>query len=330
MPDARPEVSVVVPVYGCRDCLAALHQRLVATLEGLGVTFEILLVNDASPDESWTVIRSLAAEDGRVRGLDLSRNFGQHYAISAGVDFARGEWVVVMDCDLQHAPEGIGALLAKAREGYDVVFSRRVRRKDGLVKRLSSRLFGTMLAFLTGRRGDAAISNFSIVSRKVADRFRAFRERNRSYPLMVSWLGFDTAVVDIEHAPRFAGESSYSWSRQITFAVETIVSQTDRPLRLSIRFGFALCVGSLLFGLYLAARRIFWAVPVAGWTSVIVSIYFVAGLLFANLGVLGLYVGRIFEETKGRPLYVVKRTVNLDPEAGSGVEREGRLQESRR
>ena len=187
-----------------------------------------------------------------------------------------------------------------------------------------------MLAFLTGRRGDAAISNFSIVSRKVADRFRAFRERNRSYPLMVSWLGFDTAVVDIEHAPRFAGESSYSWSRQITFAVETIVSQTDRPLRLSIRFGFALCVGSLLFGLYLAARRIFWAVPVAGWTSVIVSIYFVAGLLFANLGVLGLYVGRIFEETKGRPLYVVKRTVNLDPEAGSGVEREGRLQESRR
>jgi glycosyltransferase involved in cell wall biosynthesis len=311
MDPGQVHISVVIPVYGCDTCLVELHRRLVAVLEQIHPAFEILLVNDASPDDSWSVIQTLAAKDPRVKGLNLSRNFGQHFAIAAGVDYCSGDWLVVMDCDLQHAPEGIPLLYAKAREGNDVVFSRRVRRKDSFLKQLGGRLFIRALGYATNSKHDRSISNFSIVSRRVVERLREFREHNRSYPLFVAWLGFDPATVEIEHAERFAGKSTYTLSRQLRLAVESIVSQSDKPLRISIGAGFALSLGSLAYGAYLAIRRVIWAHPVEGWTSVIVSIYFVAGLLLANLGVIGLYIGRIFEETKARPIYVVKDALNL-------------------
>jgi polyisoprenyl-phosphate glycosyltransferase len=306
-------VSVVIPVYGCDACLVELHRRLVATLERIDPAFEIIFVNDASPDGSWKVIEALAAADPRVKGLNLSRNFGQHFAIAAGIDYCAGDWLVVMDCDLQHEPEAIEALYAKAREGNDVVLSRRRHRKDGFFKQLGGRVFAKVLSYLMETKLDRTVSNFSIVSRRVVERLRLFREHSRSYPLFLTWLGFDPAYVDIEHAHRYAGRSTYTLSRQMRFAVESIVSQSDKPLRLSIRLGFFLSAGSVLYGAFLAARRLFWAHPIEGWTSVIVSIYFVAGLLLANLGVIGLYIGKIFEETKARPIYVVKDERNVAP-----------------
>ncbi|HTS01713.1 MAG TPA: glycosyltransferase family 2 protein [Thermoanaerobaculia bacterium] len=310
-PAARAVLSVVVPVYGCRECLLELHRRLVLALEKLVPTFEIVLVNDASPDGSWSTIVELAARDPRVKGINLSRNFGQHYALAAGLDVADGDWVVVMDCDLQHPPEEIEKLYAKALEGHDVVYGRRMERQDGFFKRQSSRLFAKVLGYMTDSRPDGTVSNFTISSRKVVRTLRTMRERNRSYPLLLNWVGYDAAAVDFRHAARFAGRSSYSFAALVGFAVESIVSQSDKPLRLSIRFGFLVSLGAMLFSAWLVFRYLRWGIPVAGWTSVIVSIYFVAGLLFANLGIVGLYIGRIFDATKGRPLYVVESTVNL-------------------
>ncbi len=312
----RPHLSVVVPVYGCGDCLRELARQIDLHVSTFAPSYELLLVCDQSPDDSWQVIRELGAKDARVRGIALSRNFGQHTAILAGTDFAEGDYLVVMDCDLQHAPADIPAMYARVKEGFDVVFARRTNRKDGAFKQLTSRLFVGLRAYLTDTRGDPDISNFSIVSRKVVLELRRIRERNRSYPYFVAWLGFDTAYVEAEHHERFAGQTSYSFSKLIRHAVESIVSASDKPLRLSIQLGVGLSFISLVWAAYLVVRFFGWATPVEGWTSVMVSLFFIAGLLFANLGVIGLYVGRIFDETKGRPLYAIKDTVNVTSATG--------------
>jgi dolichol-phosphate mannosyltransferase len=306
------EISVVTPVYQARDCLGELYRRLVDVLQPLPGGFEIVMVNDASPDDSWQQIQELAGRDGRVRGIDLSRNFGQHCAITAGIDHARGEWVVVMDCDLQHRPEAIPQLYRKAKEGYDIVFARRARRRDTLLKRLLSKAFSAVYNTLSDVKLDNSISNFSIVSRDVVENVRRLREANRSYPLLLRWLGYRTACIEVEHSDRFAGESSYNLRRSVRFAVESITAQSNKPLWLSIYLGFGLSFFSLLFGLYYITRYFLHGIGVPGWTSVIVSLYFIGGLLFANLGVLGLYLGNVFNQTKNRPLYVVRRGVNLD------------------
>ncbi len=307
----QPHISVVVPVYGCASCLIELCRQLELNLTPLSAEYEVILVCDASPDDSWATIEALAAKDPRIRGIALSRNFGQHTAILAGTDFAQGDYMIVMDCDLQHSPADIPAMYAKVRSGFDVVFARRANRKDPWLKQFTSRLFVSLRAFLTDRRGDPDISNFSIVSRKVVLELRRIRERNRSYPYFVSWLGFDTGVIEAEHHQRFSGETSYSVSKLLRHAVESIVSASDKPLRLSIQLGLLMSLASLGWGAWLIVRFFSWATPVEGWTSVMVSLFFISGLLFANLGVIGLYVGRIFDETKGRPLYAIKNTVNL-------------------
>ena len=312
MPEKRPHISVVTPVYGCARALPELYERLVATLTPITENFEIIMVNDQSPDEAWEVIMQLAVRDPRVRGINLSRNFGQHKAITAGLDYAEGEWVVVMDCDLQDQPEEIRKLYDKAQEGYDVVFGRRANRKDSFFKKLSSKLYNTAFEFISGMKTDESTANFSIISQKVVHYFRKMREQNRGYAPFVTWLGFRRADIDIEHAPRAYGKSSYSLRKLITLAVDSIVAHSNKPLRLSIEFGFLMTILSLLYALWLVYRYFAYGIPVPGWTSVMVSIYLIGGLLFANMGILGLYIGKIFNETKHRPLYVVSDTTFND------------------
>lgn len=311
-----PFISVVTPIYGCDTCLYELYRRLKATLEALTDRFEIIMVNDASPDKSWSVIRSLSEKDRRVKGLKFSRNFGQHYAITAGLDVSSGDWVVVMDCDLQDQPEEIKRLFEKALEGYDIVFARRAHRQDSWVKRLQSRLFYKVYDYFTEERFDHTIANFSICSRQVVNELVKMRERSRSYPLFLKWLGFKWAAIDVKHAERASGKSSYTWSKLINFAIESIVSQSNKPLRLSIKFGFFIALMSLVYGAFLIYKYFFLYQPIAGWTSVMVSIYFIGGLLFANLGILGLYIGKTFDEMKARPLYIVQQTVGFGDRVG--------------
>ena len=270
------------------------------------------MVEDASPDHSWAVVERLAAADPRCKGIRLARNFGQHYAITAGLEAATGDWIVVMDCDLQDQPEEIGKLLQTARAGpYDVVFGRRLRRRDPWPKRMASKCFYALYNFFTEARFDNTVANFSISRRAVIAEFLRLREHSRSFPLFIRWLGFPTGYADVAHAERFAGQSSYDLRKLLRFAVESIVSQSNKPLHLAIAVGLLLATGSFLAALYFAIRYFIYGTPVTGWTSTIVSVWFLGGSILANLGVVGLYLGRVFNETKNRPLYVIHRRIGF-------------------
>ncbi|WP_232225556.1 glycosyltransferase family 2 protein [Oceanobacillus manasiensis] len=307
-------ISVVIPVYGCKTCLKELSSRLASTFATIPVDYEIIFVNDASPDGAWTKICELHEENPKIKGIDLARNFGQHHAITAGIDHAKGEWVVVMDCDLQDRPEEIPKLYEKALEGYDVVFGRRVQRHDGLLKKASSKFFYRVYDYITGHSSDHTVANFSINSKKVVDGFRSIREQSRFFPLFIQWMGYPSASIEVEHNERKEGKSSYNIKKLISLATDGIISQSNKPLRLSIQFGFLIASASLLYGLYLFFRYFFLSEPVQGWTSVMVSIYFIGGLMFCNLGILGLYIGKVFNEAKARPLYLIRDTTENNSE----------------
>jgi dolichol-phosphate mannosyltransferase len=304
-------ISVVIPVYGCKASLEELYRRLVASLEAITPSFEIVLVNDACPQNSWEIIREIALKDPRVKGLDLSRNFGQIRAITAGLHHATGDWIVVMDCDLQDRPEEIHRLYAKTLEGYDVVFSRRTARKDKFLKKLSSKIFHALYGYLTGGAFDSTISNFSICRRMVADNYKRMGDRNRAFILFIKWMGFKSVVIDVEHSERNSGKSSYTLKKQLRLACEIITTQSNKPLVMSIKVGCAVTFASFLYGLVALYRYLFNGISVPGWTSLIMSICFVGGIIIAEVGVLGLYVGYVFDQTKGRPLYIVRETVEF-------------------
>ena len=216
-----------------------------------------------------------------------------------------------MDCDLQDQPEEIIKLYNKALQGFDVVLGQRILRNDTLLKRLSSKIFHKIFHYFSDVKTDKSIANFGIYSRKVIDYCIQMREQTRGFPLFVKWLGFSTGYVEIEHAKRKDGNSSYTLSKLINLAIDGIVSHSNKPLRLSIKFGFLLALVSLLYGIFLIIRYLFYDVAV-GWTSIMVAIFFIGGLLFANLGLLGLYIGKIFDEVKNRPLYAIKDKINLE------------------
>jgi len=304
-----PKISVVVPVYGCCDSLDALYTRLNTSLSAISEDFEIILVNDASPDNAWDAIKALVSKDERVKGINFSRNFGQHKAIAAGLAHTNGDWVVVMDCDLQDRPEDIVKLYNKAQAGYDAVFGQRIGRQHSRRKRWASRAFIAVYDYLSDSKTDPTIGNFSIISRKVVEGLKELKEQHHPYTFFVIWLGFKRTYIEIEHAKREVGESSYNFKRLIELAMDNIVSQSNKLLKMSIKFGFALASFSALYAGYLVLKYFMTDEIVPGWTSVMVSIYFIGGLLFANLGLIGLYIGKIFDETKNRPLYVIDEII---------------------
>jgi polyisoprenyl-phosphate glycosyltransferase len=306
------EISVVSPVYKCGECIPELHRQLVATLEPLVGSFEIILVNDGCPANSWDVVKDLASKDTRVKAINLSRNFGQHYAIAAGVHHTSGNWVVVMDCDLQDQPGEITKLYRKALEGYDVVYAIRRERHDRWSKRMISRGFSILYNVLSDIRIKPGACNFSIASRDVINGYCSLKELNRSYHLLLRWLGFRSVYVEVEHSERFAGKSAYDLRRGFVLAIESITSQSNKPLILSIRIGFFMSASAALLSLYFIVRYFMHGIGIAGWASVFVSIYFIGGLVLANLGVVGLYLGKVFSEVKERPLYIVKETINFE------------------
>ena len=301
-------ISVVTPVYGCCDNLNSLYERLRDTLSTITEEYEIIMVNDASPDNAWEVIKELSRKDDRVKGVNLSRNFGQHKAISAGLEYARGEWTVVMDCDLQDQPEDIIKLYEKAIEGYDIVFGRRFERKDSIYKKFSSKMFYIVNDYLSENKLDSTVANYSIISRRALNSVLRLKEQNRVYSLFANWVGYKKIEIDIEHAKRPEGKSSYTLYKMINLAIDSIVSQSNKPLRLAIKFGFILSLLSFLYGAWLIIRYYVFSIAAEGWTSVMVSIYFIGGLMFANMGMLGLYIGKIFDETKDRPIFLVQET----------------------
>lgn len=302
-------ISVVIPVYGCKACLDRLHMRLSNVLRGMDIRYQIIFVSDGCPQGSWEVIRDIALKDENVKAIDLSRNFGQIRAITAGLTYSEGEWVVVMDCDLQDSPEEIPRLYAKALEGYDVVMSRRQKRKDGLVKKIISGLFYKVYGYFVNTKIDGAVSNFSICNKIVIKNYLKIKDQNRAYILFLRWMGFKSVTLDVIHSERLEGKSSYNLKRQLRLAAEVITTQSNKPLVISIKGGFFVSFVSLIYGVFLLARYFLFGVSVQGWTSTIVSIYFVGGLIFAQIGILGLYIGYVFDQTKDRPIFIVREIV---------------------
>ncbi len=305
----RPiEISVVVPVYGCPESLRELHQRTSAVLRAITPDYEIVLVDDCDKRGSWEIAVDIARGDPSVRAYRLSRNFGQHAAITAGLAQCRGRWAVVMDCDLQDPPENIGELYAKAIEGYDVVLARRKQKKHSSFRRFAARLYFKIVNIAAKTHLDGEFGSFSIISRKVIDAFMGFKDRDRHYLFILAWLGFRTGAIEYTHAPRHSGHSSYSLGALIRHAVDGIFFQTTDLLRWIVYGGFWISFAGFVLALYYLYFYIAHSI-LPGFTSLAVLILLIGGFTLMSTGVAALYVGKVFDQVKGRPLYVVDKAV---------------------
>lgn len=307
-----PHISIVSPVYRGEKMVAELVRRNVESVSTITNDYEIILVNDASPDNSWDEIVKQCAVNAKVKGINLSRNFGQHYAITAGLHYAKGDWVVVMDCDLQDRPEEIPNLFRKAQEGFDIVYARRVIRKDTFLKRLSSSLFYSIYNWLSGLNSDKAIANFGIYKHCVIEEYNNMPEKVRFFPSLIKYLGYKDTAINVEHAERIEGKSSYNIYKLLKLSSDVIVSNSNKPLRMAVGVGLSMSALSFLLALYNIIAKWVGIIVVPGYTTTIFSIWFVGGLLLLMMGILGLYIGKIFNQVKGRQIFIVKDKLNFE------------------
>lgn len=308
-----PHISVLIPVYKAEGSIVELLERLTNALQKITPVYEIILVEDGGSDASWEKILEVYSHYPFVKALKLSRNFGQHSAITAALDYAHGEWIVIMDCDLQDQPEEIAKLYAKAMENYDIVLGARVNRQDSAYKRFCSRSFYALLSYLSGTKIDHATANFGIYSHRVMDKVKHMREQLRWYPGMIRWAGFRATTIEIAHAARTVGKSSYTFRKLLHLTIDVVCISSDKPLQLSVKCGLFISFISLIVGIFIAARALLGSsTPPLGWASLFVSIWFLSGLLIFNLGVVGLYIARIFHEVRGRPIYIVAESIGFE------------------
>ena len=301
----HPLLSIVVPVYRGKSVLHTLAQRVQEAISGLDVEYELILVDDACPESSWGTIRNLSESQSYIRGVRLSRNFGQHNAITAGMEYAAGEWVVIMDCDLQDRPEEIPRLFAKVQEGYDLVRARRKVRMDGFFKRLSSKLFNRVFSYLTDTKKNHEIANFGIYHRHVIDSVLAMGDRIRFTPSLIEWVGFREAQIEVQHDVRAEGKSGYTWVKLISLAMDNAVAFSLKPLHLTLRLGFILAFVAFAMTAYYAYQRVNGHIEIPGYASIIISIWLLSGVIVTVLGIIGLYVGYAFMNSKSRPHYII-------------------------
>jgi polyisoprenyl-phosphate glycosyltransferase len=304
-------LSIVIPVYNESSLIDELVKRVKTNVQLITEDYEIIIVDDGSQDNTWNSIENEAKSEKRIKGIKFSRNFGHHYAITAGLQKSCGEWVVVMDGDLQDRPEVIPEMYRKVQEGYEVLFVKRMNRPESFLYLLIQKLFYLLLNILSGLQFDSKQANFSIISRKVVEAFEKFPENSRFYGSIIRWLGFKSTSIEAEHGLRFSGRPSYSFRKRVKLASDIILSFSDRPLKLSIGFGIIMASISII-----SALMIFWGAlhsdfEVLGWASLITAIFFVGGSILTVLGISGIYLGRVFNEVKKRPLYVIEEVYNL-------------------
>ena len=314
---AAPLISLVVPVYCERRIIGEFYDRAKRALASLGpnVRYEMVFVNDGSTDGSLAALLGLAARDPALRVIDLSRNFGHQVAITAGIDHAGGDAVVVIDGDLQDPPEVVPEMVGLWREGYQVVYGvRRARKGETVFKRLTAGAFYRLLSRLSDIPVPLDSGDFRLMDRAVVDVLNELREESRYIRGLVSWVGFKQCPLPYDRDARFAGETKFGLRRMLGFALDGISSFSDKPLRVASHLGMVVTLGSLLLMLWLiGAKLIEPQRSITGWTSVMVAVLFLGGVQLVSIGLLGEYVGRIFRQTKGRPLYVVSRRVNFEP-----------------
>lgn len=308
----KPHISVVCPEYRGEKSVQELVDRVSASIQTITEDFEIILVNDASPDNTWIEIVKVCTHNPKVIGLDLSRNFGQHNAITAGLTYAKGEWIVIMDCDLQDIPEEIPNLYNEAQKGFDIVFARRTVKHVGWWKRFSSSAFHATLDWLSGSETDPAIGNFGIYNHKVTKAMLAIPQQTRGLQTLLSIVGFKSSSIEVEQAPSARGGSSYTLNKLFAQAFNVILSRTNKPLRFAVALGFGMAFLSILLAAYNVIAKLLGIIQLQGYTTTIFSIWFVGGLMLFMMGILGLYIGKIFDQVKGLPLFIVNTELNTE------------------
>jgi glycosyltransferase involved in cell wall biosynthesis len=306
------KLSIVSPVYKCEACLGDLINRLESSLKMITQEYELIFVNDGSPDKSWDKLLDLAFDNKSIKLINLSRNFGQHAAITAGLSACIGDWVVVIDCDLQDLPEEIPNLYYKSQEGYDIVLAERAVRNDSFYKKMTSKLFYFILSYLTGTKQDTSVANFGIYKRNVIEEVLKMGDYIKFLPLMVKWVGFTSCKLQVQHANRSEGTSSYSLFKLLRLSSDVILSFSDKPLKILVKVGFTISFISLIFGVYILYIYLNGEIIVQGYASLIISLWFLSGLMISMLGLVGLYVGKSFDKVKQRQVYIIKELVNFE------------------
>ena len=301
------KISIVIPLYKSEKYIRELYERTVKTIKTLTVNYEILFIDDCYNDNALHISLDLLKEDKNLKIIKLSRNFGQHAAINAGISNADGEWIIVMDSDLQDLPEEIPKLYQKALEGYEVVLAKRVNRKDFFIKRISSFFFSKIATYLSGFNVDYTTSNFGIYSKRVIEQYKKLPESKLFFPFVIQWLGFKTFKLEVDHSLRSLDSSSYTLSKLLNLACDSIVYSSTKPLILSIKIGIFISAISFSYSLYIILKKLLYGIPVSGWASLISSIWFLSGLIICAIGVLGAYTGKVFDETKKRPMYIIEK-----------------------
>jgi len=304
-------LSVVVPVRDEELNIRPFYERIKNVLEKTGFVWEVIFVEDSSTDKTVKMIHQVCSLDKRFCSIFLTRSFGHHEAFTAGIDHARGDHIVMMDGDLQHPPEFIPRLIEAYEQGYDMVYAKRTTR-ESFVKDKGSKVINKIINFLSDYPIDLNSSIFRIFNRQVANTFIAMREHGRFITGMLSWPGFNTKAISFEEAPRVLGRTKYSYAKMVDLAWKGMISFSVKPLRIGHYLGLLSALISFLIGLFYILQYLVVGIPVQGFTAIVVSLFFIGGLILLVLGIIGQYIGNIFVEIKGRPLYVVSRTLNID------------------
>jgi len=304
------KISVVTPSYRCSGCLVELCHRLETVLLSLTNEYEIIIVNDCSPDNDWEVISKLANEHHHIIGVDLSRNFGHQAAVTAGLELASGDVIVIMDADLQDPPEVLIDMVNKYKEGFDIVYAvRKLRKSETIFKRISAKIFYRLLNKLSEVKIPLDSGDFRLLSKRANDELKKLKENNRFIRGLTSWIGFPQVGIEYIRDPRFSGKSTYTLIKLIKFSIDGMTSFSKKPLTMSIYFGFFMSLVGFLYAIYAIIGKFIYNQNPSGWTTLIVALFITSGIQMIMLGVVGLYLGRIYDEAKGRPLFIVKNII---------------------
>lgn len=306
-PFSPPALSVVIPLFNEEENLPTLYSRLTAVLGEAEPDYEIVFVDDGSNDQSSTLLQRLAADDPRIVLVELARNFGHQAAVSAGLDYSRGQAVIVMDADLQDPPEILPRFIAKWREGYEVVYAIREKRKENRLKRVTYAIFYRLLQRIANIKIPPDAGDFCLMDRRVVNLLVSMPERNRFVRGIRSWVGFNQVGLPYERQARYAGQPKYSFSRLVYLALDGLVAFSYMPLRIITMLGLGVSLVSIILALFYTLKKLTSGLNPPGFATLVVAIFFLAGVQLITIGVIGEYVGRIFEEVKRRPLYVARR-----------------------
>jgi glycosyltransferase involved in cell wall biosynthesis len=295
----------VIPLFNEELLISELVKRVDLNAQIVNKDYEIILIDDGSTDSTWNRISEEALNNKRIKGIQFSRNFGHHYAITAGLNESVGDWVVVMDGDMQDRPEVIPDLYRKAKEGYDIVFVSRKNRPESKSYKFLQKLFYILLNLLSGLNFDSSQANFSIINRKVVDATKDFSEYSRFYVSTINWLGFKRSSILADHGRRFSGSPSYTLKKRVKLASDIILSFSERPLRFAIYLGAIISTTAIIGALWMLLASFSGELEITGWKSLMIAFLFFNGILLVVIGLTGVYIGKIFQQVKSRPLYVI-------------------------